>query len=317
MNQRVNGSGLFRVVLVLAGVLLVAPLPGRVAAQTADNEAVQGMVDELRGIVDQGERYRSADPRFLEDLRRLARKYDWPWRRVVLDETFADGDYTHNPSWTVASGRFWIDRQLGLRSVVEAAPPAAAAGGGQPSQESTQRDPALDLFGAVLRGMTQPRDGTEGGSGTSAGAQAGPAAAEIHTAQPFANAFAVTVRLRTLRAMPSRLEIAAYQGADRAVGYRLRYGNDGRPTLELARRTAYGTSTIYFAAEGVPPIDDGNPHEILWTRDSRGNMAIGIDGAALVRADDRGLGDSFHGLALVNGAGDYAVSRVMVRDIAR
>jgi peptidoglycan hydrolase-like protein with peptidoglycan-binding domain len=41
---------------------------------------------------------------------------DWQWRRLVLDDTFADGNFTANPSWTVVAGRFWIEGRAGLRS---------------------------------------------------------------------------------------------------------------------------------------------------------------------------------------------------------
>ena len=65
--------------------------PDQTASPASDDPRVQALLDELAALVDEADRARAADPRFLEDLRELIRGYDWPWRLEILDEDFSDG----------------------------------------------------------------------------------------------------------------------------------------------------------------------------------------------------------------------------------
>ena len=76
--------------------------------RSAGNEQVQKLVDELRALTDEADRNRAADPRFLSDLRGLARRYDYPWRVRLISDDFGDGDYTNDPAWTAAAGKFTV-----------------------------------------------------------------------------------------------------------------------------------------------------------------------------------------------------------------
>ena len=61
--------------------------PDRPAAGQPANPAdakTAKLLDELNGLVDEAERGRAADPRFLRDLRDLARRYAWPWPRLSI-----------------------------------------------------------------------------------------------------------------------------------------------------------------------------------------------------------------------------------------
>jgi hypothetical protein len=85
----------------------------------ASQSRMQELVDELNSLIDKAEQARAANPKFLRDLRDLARGYHRPWRKKVLDDSFIDGDFTANPTWTVASGKYWVEKGWGLRSAVE------------------------------------------------------------------------------------------------------------------------------------------------------------------------------------------------------
>ena len=111
----------------------------------ADDGGTQALVNGLHALIAQAERERTADYRFLEQLRALAGDYDQPWRVTLLDEKFSDGDFTRTPTWTVASGRFGVDAKYGLRN--RFTPPASLNLG---SGEGSGGDAALQLFGAVL-----------------------------------------------------------------------------------------------------------------------------------------------------------------------
>lgn len=293
---------------ILLGAALIVSVGFPAAGQSRQSEGVQKLVDELRGIVARGEERRLADPRFLDELKALAGKYDWPWRRVVFRERFEDGDYINDPSWSVVEGRFWVDRQLGLRSRVE---PFTRK---EPKRESQQQsDSAADLFGSVLREIARPETGdSQDGSQEKVPS----AASEIYTRQPIGEAFAVRVRLRTISDLPARIEFGPFQGDRREGGYRIAYNNPvgGAPVFELVRVQPWGSSVV-FSLDNSPRLDDGRAHQILWTRDGSGNMTVQVDGKRLLTAPDKGVRGNFQGLTIVNRSGDYAIDTVAVSDI--
>ncbi len=306
--SKICGSG---IAIIVLGAVAVWALGSPAAAQGQRPEQVQKLVDELRGIVARGERRRLAGPHFLEELKALAGKYDWPWRRVVFRDRFRDGDYTYDPSWSVAQGRFWVDARRGLRSRVE----PTTARQPHPSRQR-QSDSSSDLFGAVLREIMRPGNGGGRQEPQQAQQPVRSTPAEIFTRQAIGNAFAVRLRLRTVSDLPARIEFGPYQGDQRKEGYRLVYDNrDGRgPVFELVRMQPWGSSVI-FALDGAPRLDDGRTHRILWTRDRAGNMKIRLDGKPLLSAADRELSGDFQGLTIVNGGGDYGIGAVSVSDI--
>jgi hypothetical protein len=227
---------------------------------------------------------------------------------VVFRERFRDGDYSHQPSWSVAEGRFWVDYQLGLRSRVE---PYARR---KPQNEEQQNSgSASDLFGAVMREVLRPK---EGGAREESRRRVRSVPSEIFTRHAIGNAFAIRLRLRTVSDLPARIEFGPYQGDRREHGYRLIYKNrdGGGPAFELVRMQPWGSSVI-FALDGAPRLDDGRTHRILWTRDSAGNMKVRLDGKPLFNAGDRGLSGNFQGLAVVNVSGDYGIGAVTVSDV--
>lgn len=301
------------------GVMFASLLVGNAAAQQADrmgagpdqpaanDQAVQQLVDELNALIERGEKNRAADPRFLADLGQLAARYSWPWRVPVLADDFNDGDFTRNPSWTVASGDFWVDRQLGLRSSVE---------GGAPPPEAARRDgrdaagapSAGDIFGSVL-GEIARQQGQGGRTGPDAQAAA---YAEIFADRPFPNPFAIRLRLVSL-GQGGQFEIGPYQGAERTVGYRLVIRPGADQGLQLVRQQAGGSGIIEVHSG---PVDLRGDQTIEWTRDLGGRMTVAVGGNVLIDTVDRGLQDPFDGLTLVNLAGDFGVQQIELTTVS-
>ena len=78
--------------------------------QNADSQRLQELVGKLNKLVEDAEKARAADPIFLRDLKELSLAYGSLPRKKLIFEKFTDNDYTTNPTWTVKSGRFWINK---------------------------------------------------------------------------------------------------------------------------------------------------------------------------------------------------------------
>ena len=102
-----------RLITVLTLSLLALSGTLSAAAQSRSGGQRQ-MIEQLRELIRKAERNRSADRWLLDDLRSLVRRYERPWEIEVLREDFSDGDFTRSPAWSVATGRFYVDRRLGL-----------------------------------------------------------------------------------------------------------------------------------------------------------------------------------------------------------
>jgi hypothetical protein len=271
---------------------------GSVAAGGGGGEDLQKLIDELGALIDEAEKARAADPRFLQDIRNLTQRYERPWRKLLLSDDFHDGDFAADPAWAVSAGRFTIERGWGLRSYIE---PTAATAETEPEKPATDRDVAVSLLQGILRQATRQKGGAE---------KAPPAArteqADIHTAAAITNAFIIEMRLSSWKS-PGRLEFGPYQGADRQGGYRLVYTPGG--PLSLVRQTARGVSVVDSSAEPVV-LEDKKVHQLSWTRLADGTMKVAIDDKEVLSTFDRGFRDPFDGFVLVNKGGDYILGRL-------
>jgi peptidoglycan hydrolase-like protein with peptidoglycan-binding domain len=214
-----------------------------------------------------------------------------PRRRVLLHDTFQDGDYTRDPGWQVVAGQFWVESGIGLRT--------RQSQSAQNSQGSSTEEQLLNLIiGSVLEQATGQRPGDR------------PQYAEIYAPYRVSNAFAIEIQLTSLGA-GGRLEFGPYQGA-RDSGYRLVYSADRRNSgLALLRLARSGSSVI--ESSRVPVfLEDGRAHTIQWTRDSNGEMVVYVDNQVLLRAADGAFRDPFSGFTLVNHGGDYAIQGVTI-----
>jgi hypothetical protein len=249
------------------------------------------LVERLNRLIDNAEKQRAADPRFLRDLRNALDSYVESQIPLFLDEDFSDGNFTRSPVWTVASGKFAIDRSGGLRSGVRSA---------ATSQSGQKQDTAAAILDTIL-----------GASKSQSTAPVGTQRAEIFTPAKITNTFSATMMLESYAA-PGRFDMVVYQGTDRSAGYRLSYFPESLPSLELVRFSRKGSSVIDNFEQSLV-LEDGNTHAIEWRRATGGAMTVALDGENILTATDNAIKSGFDGFALVNHAGDYIVRSVEVR----
>lgn len=264
--------------------------PGTDPNAPGTDERLQEFIGRLKGLIDEAESSRAANPRFLRDLRDLATGFDRPWRKSVLFDDFRDGDYTANPVWTVTGGRFAISRDWGLRSTVQAAPAR---------RNLTGEQAALAFLGQILDQSLRKKEAA-GDTG---------AEAAIHAAAAITNAFSIQLELSSW--MPDgRFEFGPYQGAADGAGYSLSY-RPGQP-LELLSVSARGARVIDRGSSPVT-LEDKRLHSFEWTRRTDGRMTVSVDGAEVLSTQDRGIGGAFDGFRLVNRGGDFIVRSVSIK----
>ncbi|MGM0702891.1 MAG: peptidoglycan-binding protein [Pseudomonadota bacterium] len=223
-------------------------------------------------------------------------------KRVALDDAFSDGDFRHDPPWTVLSGSFAID-DGGLRSTVEK-PQAASPDSPTLSPERPEEiglamlQLILDQAGGQRTDTAAPRT-TEVEFGD---------ASRIFVHAPVDNAFMLELELASYQ-RPGSLELGVFQGNQPGGGYRLVYNAGSRPGLSLVRMTADGGEVITSNA-GTLDLEDGGFHTLSWIRDESGNMQVRVNGQRVLQANDRSLRQGFQGFVLVNHGGDYNLRRV-------
>jgi len=218
----------------------------------------------------------------------------WLWRRLLLHDAFRDGDYSRDPTWTVATGRFSAESGTGLRTVHEARRPLA---------EARQQDLPTAILEAILGEINRSRN-----QGSVAEL---PDLAEIYVVQTISNAFAIQLDL-TVRQTSGPLLFGPYQDNDRSSGYHLVYTPDVERGLHLVRLTGSGSSIIQSVDQ---QFNLHRQYAIQWTRDTHGAMVVSLDGNEVFRINDRNFVDSFDGFTLINKGGDYTVREVTIHGI--
>jgi len=297
-----------RLILVLVVALLIA-LP--VSAQQtysswsnpeANDKTLRELVDDLNALVEKAEKARAADPVFLRDLRDLVRNYNAPMQSTVLIDDFADGDFKINPVWTVSTGRYWIEKDWGLRSAVTA---QAQTTSQQQTTKTDGKDVALAIFGAILK------NAAKNSGATTTSTPAPPQAATIHSAVDISNAFSMEFELSSWQPK-GRLDIGPYQGTNKNSGYRLSYTPGG--AMALHRITSKGSSIIQQSTSNIP-LEDKKAHTVIWTRDKNARMSVTVDGKAVLNFTDRGFSDPFQGVTISNSGGDYIIKRIAISNL--
>ncbi|MEM7406974.1 MAG: peptidoglycan-binding protein [Pseudomonadota bacterium] len=245
-------------------------------------------VAELREIVARARRDRSADRGVLRALEELVDQYDWPWKRVLVEDRFRDGNYTRRPAWRTVAGQFWVDGREGLRTQV-------AISDGK-NQQQGQADIGRALIGALL------------GQGQRAG---GPAA--IALAQAIPKSFAIEMELLSGTRSGGQIEFGVYRGQNADRGLRLIYRPGAARTLELVRANA-GRYVQLAGHEQPLALADGRSHAILWTRGDDGRMTVQVDGKQLLQTGpvNRKGGARFDGFFLTNRGGNYGLRSLRV-----
>jgi hypothetical protein len=277
--------------------------PAEAASQKASGD-LRKMIEDLNKMIGDAERDRAAAPAFLRDLRDLTRRYDVPWQVDLVNETFSDGNFTTNPTWRATSGRWWVEKNFGLRAAFETTT-------SQPKNNQNTRDDDIgkQLLGAILnQALGGNQKNSSSGSATSTTASS---KAAIHLDRTISNAFSTQVEFTSWRKEGS-FEIAKYQGSERKSGYRLFYHAGQARSLELVRASRYGTSAIKTYDQALN-LEDKRTHILVWIRDRVGNMSVSVDGNKLLSVADQSFRDSFNGLSLINNKGDYIISKVAIK----
>lgn len=260
------------------------------------------LIDKLTPLIDRAEQQRAADPRFLSDLRSVLRGFDRPLQTSLWRDDFADGDFTANPAWRVTAGKFWIESNFGLRSVVGAAPPATTES--QPQRKLTREEKAQRLLGAILG---QAIEGGQAQSGSSAVTSGAVEIAAIEAPVTISNAFTARIELSSW-VSPGEAEFSALQST--GAGYSLVYTPGAQPILALHRVSATGRAAIDSVA--IPALEDRRLHRLEWTRGLDGAMTVSLDGQQKLSALDRTYLSSFAGFQIVNRGGDYILRSVEI-----
>ena len=273
--------------------------------QKTSDRSLQDLVDKLNRLIDKGERDRAADPAFLRDLRNLTRAVDRPLLTRLFSDEFLDGNYTHDPVWTVASGRYWVERGWGLRSTIDATTVKQAE---QPRQRRSPEEQAAAIFGTILGQVLSKKRNAD----TSASAPAASTAAVIQSTAPISNTFKLEVDFSSWRQQKGGFQIAVYQGQFQGASspsYSLLYSPGGQ--LRVLRTSQRGTVVIKDTTLETP-LEDKKIHSLAWQRHRDGRMTVSIDGHGVLDGADQGFRDAFSGIALMNLGGDYIVKRLSV-----
>ena len=215
-----------------------------VQLQPATDERMQTMIDELNQLIDDADKARAADRRFIEDLRKIVNQYDWPWRKLVMDEDFTDGSMDKNSNWKIVSGKFQLERGLGLYSDIQIPP----SGQQQSRERGSREDAAALLLGAILDQALNEKQADSDGAPDQRYADR----ATITSKKTVSNAFAIDISIDT-RSIQGRFEIGVYQGSAAGPGYRLVFLPGSDASVELQRISSRGKSIIEVADKVSEP----------------------------------------------------------------
>lgn len=264
------------------------------AAETRHNE----MLGQLKTLIDQAERDRAADPKFLTDLRAILSGQTQSWGTTIMKDDFMDGNYTEGPTWRVLAGRWWVERGWGLRSALKTEDTQTSS-----DQPPTNKLSGEEVFGAVLSTILK----STGQVQQKIEADTADANVIVHDLR-IANAFALNMTV-TSWVKGGRFEVSIYQGSNRDMGYVLAYEPEG--VIEMLRVSSRGTSVIERAA-GPFALENEKPHDIQWTRNRNGDMSVLLDGAAVFSVSDRGFRDPFDGVRLSGKGSDVIVKTIQI-----
>lgn len=208
-----------------------------------------------------------------------------------ISDDFSDGNYRNDPSWQVVAGNFNIrDGEL-------------------VSQIDTQRpESSQDLGKSVLQGVLGEVLGVQATGQNSSAA--------IVQATDFNSAFQISTRVLGNALGSARFGIGPYRGTNVSHGYRLVYDSERSSPLALIVLSDNGNRTIMSARSGTN-LADGRWHDVVWTRDQRGQMTIEVDGQVEIEVLDQSLGGMNDGLSLVNLGGLWRVDDVSVATLDR
>jgi hypothetical protein len=286
----------------LLGLVAMAALSGPLAAVPAaadtsspryapwqGNQApgqIDSLIENLQGLIDEADKARAADPRFIQDLRDVLSRYQrggtggsGAMTRLLRDD-FRDGDFASNPPWTVSAGQWDVDRNRGLHSIV------GTGGSNKPN--------VSNLLGNLLQ--------QQGGGGNAQ-------YASIYTQLRIGRAFSVQVDIAS-RNM-GRVDFGPYSGRAGDSGYRVAYSPGNNGGLELQSFGDGGSETL-GRWDGSIDTSNKRVHSIKLTRDNRGWLEVSLDGQRVIREQDQGPGQGYDGFLMINSDGEHWIRSVAI-----
>lgn len=307
-------SSILRATLI-TGTVMLMPLASQAESRydtwsppgsSASAINTEGLLKDLKALVDEADKARAADRVFLRDLRDLMARYQKSQTgsstsRLLFDD-FNDGNYTASPAWKLVSGEFWVEQGYGLRSKATTGSATSGTSNGKVSKEEL----VFSILGAVLQGANKNKSNT---TTAPAADLSGPAV--LSTRLKISNAFAITADLSSWTGEGS-FAVAVTQGTSDA-GYRVLYTpkqGTRSATLELVRMTSRGQGTINSVS--INALEDQKNHTLNWTRDQDGRMVVKLDTKQVLNTRDTTFRDPFDGLVLINAGADVIVKSVEV-----
>ncbi|WP_374655216.1 hypothetical protein [Dongia sp.] len=255
---------------------------------TTQGKATQKLIADLKAKIAQAEMDQAASPDFLADLKKALADYEAATMvsqaQPFLD-TFSDGEFATNPAWKVTAGSWQVDKSGSNRGLVS---------------KIRQQANLNSLLGNLLNPQ---------GTQTQANAQY----AAIYTKAKLPGFFAASTKF-TSKDRYGGLQMSLYQGASAQNQYRLAYQPGNNQGLVLQKVTASGATTL-GAYNGALNLEDGNAHQLSWSRDSAGKMIVQLDGQTAISASDTSLGGDFDGILLTNVGGSYWLREVSVKPL--
>ena len=297
-------------------------------AEAEGTDALDALARELEALINDAEKARAADPRFLQDLRDMiaAHVAEAAPREALIRDDFSDGDYTDDPSWEVVSGEFSVEGRLGLRTTIPLSGADTETMRISLDTIMETKDELLDRGGALLdkgkdtvtdllsgeKTFGDLLDGDDDEEAKEDTGPSGPEPAVIVLDADIPNAFALEVEMMSgIAHRDAQFEVDLFQGRGGASGYRLSYMAGDDPGLTLSRFSRRGAEVIGEHDDALA-LEDGQSHTLALVREGDGTMIATVDGTELIRVKSSALDDPFDGLSLVNGGGDYAIRSIAV-----
>ncbi len=296
-----------RLMLFTVAVFFVSHLALTVHAEESkygewqsNDDRLEKMAAELQQVIDEGNRAEAAHPAFLKNLQLILDKYRTPTRIVFFADDFADSDYTQNPTWTVSTGEYIVDRYGTLYSSVAIRRPAPET----TADSDSSGDTGLRIIMSVLEELT--RKDSEPGS-----TEKETAPAVIFSNAEIPNSFILQFTFRS-SANWGATSIGVFQGDDPKSGYHLLYQPapaENRPMQLIKYR--YGKPYVVDEIlQDSPNLDDGTDHIIQLSRSIDGEMVVTVDTIEVLRTNDLSYRNDFNGVVIINNGGSYGYDNI-------
>lgn len=253
--------------------------------KTNDSAELNALRTKIGALVDDAEKAKAADPNFLKDLRAAIATNTPYWNTKVIDEQFADGDYSSNPKWTELFGLFAFDKRTGLSMM-----PSGMTGGGGNNP--------VNVLGAIL-----------GGGGGGAAGNGNPSDnAGLSLDRTLPNAFAVDVILYAgdvANAQDANMRIGFTQGTNRRSGYWVTVIPGPSASVALHVITRSGVQQLASARLGSA-VRDGDQVRVQAQRRPDGRFRVSVNKQALIDVNESTFKQPYD--SLVVATGDMAAS---------